>query len=192
VIASIRGTLERVDTDVIVVDVGGVGFSLRITESVRGQLPKVGQIVELHSRMIVRDNDISLYGFSSVEELELFNVLLGVSGVGPRTALATLSAFSPEALRSVISSGDAAALARTPGIGRKTAERLLVDLRDKIGTYVPGHGGAVSPVDNEVAAALTSLGYSLSEARAAVSAIPDDVTELDARILEALRFLGGR
>ncbi len=189
-IARLSGTLERVEADAIVIDVGGVGFLLRVSESVRSQLPKIGQMVALHTRMIVRDNDISLYGFSSVEELDLFGVLLGVSGVGPRTALATLSVFSPEALRSVIASGNAAALARTPGIGRKTAERLLVDLRDKIGAYAPEPSGGISDVDNEVIGALVSLGYSLAEARSAISSISDEVTELDARILAALRALG--
>lgn len=197
-IASLRGVLRATSSEGVVIDVGGVGFRAQIPESLRQQLPRIGQTVELHTHMAVRQNDITLYGFGTAEELELFRVLLGVSGIGPRTALATLSAFSPEALRSIIASGDAAALARTPGIGRKTAQRLLLDLRDRLGGYeamttaAVGGGAALSGPDAEVMAALTALGYSQAEAQAAIAEIPDDVAELDARILTALRLLSSR
>jgi len=194
VIAFVRGRLISSGDDGVVVEVGGVGLRVRVPDTVLHDLPRPGQVVELHTHMNVRENDISLYGFSSVEELELFRVLLGVTGVGPRTALATLSAFSPEALRSVIASGNAAALARTPGIGRRTAERLLLDLKDRLGPFetTVSAGPLATPEDSEVVSALTSLGYSQAEAQAAIAGIPEGVEGLDNRILHALRNLGGR
>ena len=193
-IAFLRGRLLSSGEDGVVIEVGGVGLRAQVPEGVRRDLPRLGQVVELHTHMVVRENDISLYGFATVEELELFRVLLGVTGVGPRTALATLSAFSPEALRSVIASGNAAALARTPGIGRRTAERLLLDLKDRLGPFegVAPAGVLTAPEDAEVLSALTSLGYSQAEAQAAIATIPEGVDGLDARILHALRNLGGR
>ena len=192
-IAFLRGRLLSNSADAVVVEVGGVGFRLLVTERVHQNLPRAGQIVELHTHMNVRDNDIALYGFASAEELALFRVLLGVSGVGPRTALAMLSAFTPENLRSVIASGNAATLARTPGVGRRTAERLLLDLRDKLGLFQSTAGAPPrGSEDDEVLAALTSLGYTQMEAQSALAGIPDDVQGLDERILHALRSLGSR
>jgi len=195
VIASLRGVLRSVGEDTIVVEVGGVGFLIWVPATIRENLPRPGQPVQLYTHMTVRDNDISLYGFGTSEELELFKMLLTVSGIGPRTALATLSAFAPETLRTIIASGDAAALARTPGIGRKTAQRLLLELREKLGTGEPLHPtttSAIDPEDADVLEALGALGYTQAEAQAAIGAVPDEVAGVDARILAALRILGGR
>jgi holliday junction DNA helicase RuvA len=192
VIASLRGKVLAVSGGSVVVDVGGVGFRVHVTAAAT-ESARVGHSMELNTHMLVRENDITLYGFSTTEELELFRVLLGVTGIGPRTALATLSAFAPQALRAAIASGDAASLARTPGIGRKTAQRLLLDLRDRMGPFdAPTMSASHSPVDAEVVSALTALGYSAAEAQAAIDALPEDAGELDARILLALRYLAGR
>ncbi|NLD42155.1 MAG: Holliday junction branch migration protein RuvA [Chloroflexi bacterium] len=192
-IAFLRGRLLSSSAEAIVVEVGGVGFRLQVTEGVRRDLPRLGQAVELHTHMSVRENDITLYGFSTAEELALFDVLLGVSGVGPRTALSMLSVFSPEGLRDAIGNGDIAALTRAPGVGRKTAQRLLLDLRDRLGPFEATAGEVPrTSEDEEVVSALTSLGYSQAEAQAALAGVAAEVQGLDNRILSALRNLSGR
>lgn len=189
-IASVKGKLQAVGDHYVVVDVGGVGFRVRTTQTLVDHATP-GKTIELHTHMVVRENEISLYGFESTEEVDLFGVLLGVTGIGPRTALNILSAFSPETLRGVIGQGDVAALARVPGIGRKTAQRLALDLKDRLGAGGPGAAmPSLSAADADALNALTALGYSLSEAQEALSAVPPDVQGLDERILAALRALG--
>ncbi len=189
-IASLRGKLRAVFDHAIVIDVSGVGFSVRVPTSVLDQSTSIGQTIEVHTHLIVRENEMTLYGFLSPEERELFVTLLGVTGIGPRTALSVTSFFDPEALRKVVASEDAAALARIPGVGRKTAQRLLLDLRDKIGEVEGVGSSALQQGDVDVISALTALGYSVAEAQTAIRAVPEDVRGLDGRILAALRFLG--
>ena len=191
-IASLRGQLKAVREDSVIIDVAGVGYQVHVTGPTLSDLGDIGQVVELHTHQHVRENDIAVYGFRSLAELDLFAMLIGVTGIGPRTALATLSAFSPETLRDALVHGDAQALTRIPGIGPKTAQRLVFDLRDKVGAaadawVAPG----ISPEDADVIDALTSLGYTVLEAQTALRAIPKDLQGLDERILAALRSLGG-
>ena len=191
-IASLRGQLQAVRKDSLIVDVGGVGYQVFVPRSLLDQPGRIGQTVELHTHLAVRETEVALYGFRTPEELELFAVLLGVSGIGPRTAVAALSVFSPEALRDIVVQGDATALTRIPGVGRKTAQRLVLDLRDRLGEATAAWSPAATPADADVINALTALGYSVAEAQAAVGNLPSDVSELDERILAALRFLGSR
>jgi len=191
VIASLSGHLRAIADDRIVVDVHGVGFDVHVPGTLLDQLPALGQVIELHTHLCVRETDLTLYGFQTAPERDLFVLLLGVSGIGPRTALACLSAFAPGTLHSLIAQGDADALVRIPGIGRKTAQRLVLDLRERLGgaedmLAVP----SLSDADAEVINALTALGYSLTEARGALGAIPEETQALDERILAALRALG--
>ena len=190
-IASLSGHLAAVTDQHVVVDVHGVGFRVCVPSTLLEQGLSIGQSIELHIHMCVREKDISLYGFQTGKERDLFSLLLEVSGVGPRTALACLSAFAPETLHSLIAQGDVAALTRIPGIGRKTAQRLVLDLRDRLGAPEDMQAApSLSESDAEVINALTALGYSLSEARSALGAIPKDTDALDERILAALRVLG--
>lgn len=189
-IASLRGTIRALRETWVLVEVGGVGYQVYVPGALLSELTHIGQPVELYTYTHVRENELALYGFRTLEELDLFTMLLKVSGIGPRTALSILSAFSPETLRGVIAQGDALALTRVPGIGRKTAQRLVMDLRDKIGEPT----GALLPsglaVDADALNALTALGYSLAEAQTALAAVPKDIEALDERILAALRYLG--
>ncbi|HHX66143.1 MAG TPA: Holliday junction branch migration protein RuvA [Chloroflexi bacterium] len=191
-IASLHGQVQLVRDDALVVQVGGVGYYVHVVQSVLETPPRVGQNIELYTHLHVRENELTLYGFSSIAELDLFAMLLEVSGIGPRTALAALSAFSPETLRSIIAQGNAAALTRIPGIGRKTAQRLMLDLRDRIGPTDAEPLAAETPreIDVDALNALTALGYSLVEAQNALGATADEASELDERILAALRYLG--
>ncbi|MHB1317999.1 MAG: Holliday junction branch migration protein RuvA [Anaerolineae bacterium] len=190
-IATLHGNVQAVQEGALVVVLGGLGLRVQVPTTVLAHA-HVGRMIDLYTHLHVRESEIALYGFGSQAELDLFALLLGVSGVGPRTALAVLSTFSPETLRGAVSRGDIAVLTRIPGIGRKTAERMLLDLRDKVGG-VDGSAWSMPGLqegDADVINALTALGYSLTEARDALSAIPDDVTALDERILASLRSLG--
>lgn len=189
-IASLRGQLQAVRSDALIVDIGGVGYLVHVPRSFLEQIEHIGQTIELHTHLAVRENDLALYGFGSPEELELFVVLIGVSGIGPRTALAALSVFSPETLRGIVAQGDTAALMRIPGVGRKTAQRLVLDLRDRLGEVTTAWSPGLSSADADVINALTTLGYSVAEAQTAVGNLPPETTDLDERILEALRYLG--
>jgi Holliday junction DNA helicase RuvA len=191
VIASLCGQVRLIRDDAMVVEVGGVGYYVHVTRSVLEDPPRLGQTIELHTHLHVRETEIALYGFRTIDELDLFSILLNVSGIGPRTALAALSAFSPETLRGAIAQGDANVLTRIPGIGRKTAQRLMLDLKDRIGPPTePWVATMPQEGDVDVLNALTALGYSLAEAQGALGAIADESTELDERILAALRYLG--
>lgn len=190
-IASLCGQVQYREEGALVVVVQGVGYRVYVADSVVDAVPHVGAHIELVTEMVVRENEVALYGFQTSEERDLFRLLLTVSGVGPRTAIAVLSTFSPETLRAAVAHDDIAALTRIPGIGRKTAQRLVLDLRDRVGVPTqPWQSGAPSEGDVDVLHALTALGYSLAEAQAALAAVPTEATTLDERILAALRSLG--
>jgi len=191
VIASISGKIQSIHENMLIIQVGGVGLGIHVPNDLAEDQTRVGQQIDLYTHMHVRENDISLYGFRSLEEKELFLILLGISGIGPRTALAVLSSFSPELLRGVISQGDASALTAIPGIGRKTAQRMMLDLKDKVKiSSVVFSTPALAEGDADVINALTALGYSVAEAQSAVAILPENITELDQRILAALQSLG--
>ncbi|NLT74039.1 MAG: Holliday junction branch migration protein RuvA [Chloroflexi bacterium] len=190
-IATLHGTVQSIGEGALVVALGGLGLRVHVPETVRSSA-HLGRAVDLFTHLHVRENELTLYGFGSQSEREIFLLLLGVSGVGPRTALAVLSTFSPETLTSALSKGDIGILTRIPGIGRKTAERMVLDLRDRLGgSGVAAWGGVpLQEGDSDVINALTALGYSVAEAREAASSVPEEVTALDERILAALRSLG--
>ncbi len=186
-IASLRGVLLRSGPGEVLVEVGGVGYRVMVPTSVVEQLPDVGQMVFLHTRMVVREDSVSLYGFESQEQRHLFDLLLQVSGIGPRLAMAILSHLSPEVLRASVGSGQPEALTRVPGIGRKTAERIVFHLREKL-EGPEGPVPALTGLDTDVVQALIALGYGLAEAQAAVQSIPPEAPpDLEERVRLALR-----
>lgn len=173
-IGLLRGALRHRGPSRLLLDVGGVGYDVVVPTSTLLELPEEGQQVELLIHTQVREDAITLYGFRSPREKEVFERLLGVSGVGPRTALAALSALGPEPLVSAIRDGDARRISAVPGIGRKTAERLIVDLRDRlepgaVTAAVPA-GPSASSEEDDVVSALCNLGYPERQARKAVEA----------------------
>lgn len=190
-IASLRGVIQVINEQSLILDVNGVGYLVHVPATLAQPCYALGDLLLLYTHLHLRENDIALYGFRTRGELELFLILLTVPGVGPRTALAVIAVFSPETLREAISRGDITALTRVPGIGRKTAQRLLVDLNDRI---VIGHnqefGLQLNPTDSDAMNALTALGYSIVEAQQALRQVPVDVSQLDERIIAALRYLG--
>jgi Holliday junction DNA helicase RuvA len=187
-IATLEGILEYRGDDSIIINVGGVGFRIYVPGSTLSQLGVVKSKVFLYTHLHVREDNISLYGFVSSEELALFKTLIAVSGVGSKVALALLSALSPEQIVRAIISGDTDILSQAPGIGKKLASRLVVELRGKLEKEWQEVALPLAPESGDVIAALTGLGYSLAEATKAISKLPDSKgLSLEERIKMALQ-----
>lgn len=189
-IASISGTIQRIEEGSLVIAVGGVGVRLSVPRTVLEDVGGIGRSVFLHTHLIVREQELSLYGFETQEDLQLFELLLGVNGVGPKVGLAILSTLSPEMLKSAIMHEETAVLQRVPGIGKKTAERIMFQLRDKLDlTEVSMAMPLVSDVDADVIDFLTGLGFSIVEAQSALQNLPREVKTVDERVQLALQYL---
>jgi Holliday junction DNA helicase RuvA len=186
-IARLKGRLEAKGENHAIIDVGGIGFKVYVPASLLDSWESLGHEVELFTHLHVRENELSLYGCGSQEELVVFELLLSVSGVGPKVALAVLSALPPDSLRMVVAQENAEALARVPGIGPKTAKKLIFDLKDKIGV-IPMAAPVLTDADAEVIAALTALGYSVVEAQAALQSLPREEMEIEERVRLALAY----
>ena len=175
-IASVRGQVISVELDHAVIEVGGVGLAVYAVPATLATLRR-GDQAQLATSLVVREDSLTLYGFADAAARELFVLLQTVSGVGPRLALATLAVLDPDALRTALAGGDLVALTRVPGIGRKGAERLIVELRDKVGVLAPVSGGAApdisggGPVRTQVTEALIGLGFATRQAEQAVDAV---------------------
>lgn len=177
----IRGELAEINTDHIVIDVGGIGYTVYIPGQALEYLPEEGSELKVHTYLYFREDLVTLYGFLSKDDLEMFQLLIGVSGIGPKGALGILSALSADDLRFAVLSGDSKAISKAPGVGAKTAQRVILELKDKLsledafekklahGNDVPKSVG--NPVKNEAVLALTALGYSSSESLKAVSKV---------------------
>ncbi len=188
-IASISGNITQVDTGSLVVEVGGVGLLIYVPDPLSDQA-KSGQTVFLHTYLVVREDALSLYGFDTQEGRDYFKLLLGVSGIGPRLAVAILSTLTPESIRRAVFSEQPEIFSRVPGVGTKTAQKISFSLQDKISKdegYEPL--AAMSDADSEVMSALVVLGYSVVEAQAALQSIPRDAPdEVETRLRLALVY----
>jgi len=189
-IASIRGIVNFIGKDHVILIVGGIGVRVYVPRPVLERVNAVGRSLNLHTHLIVREKELSLYGFESDEDLMLFKVLLDVNGVGPKVGLAIMSTLSPDVLKGAIAREETAVLQRVPGIGKKTSERIMFHLRDKLDlTTDVATMPFVTDLDGDVIDVLTSLGFSIVEAQSALQHIPRDVTDLDARVQLALQNL---
>ena len=171
----------------VVVDVSGVGYDVLVPTSTLASLPPIGRRARVHTRMVVRDDAMVLYGFGSPDERELFDLLTGVTGVGPKVALAFLSSLTPDALRRAVIAGDVGALTVVPGVGKKVAQRVVLDLRDRMGAE--GDliiGGPLA----DVREALLALGLTAQEASGAMSGLEADGRAVDELLKEALQGVG--
>jgi holliday junction DNA helicase RuvA len=187
VIAFLQGELAEKGADRVVLEVGGIGYEVLVPVSTLARLPSVGRRVRVFTRLHVRDDAMVLYGFSSVDEREVFDLLVTVSGVGPKLAQAFLSVLAPDALRRAVATGDVAALSTVPGVGKKMAGRVVVDLKDRLG------GGDVVPAGplSEVREALLALGLSPQEARDAIADLSaDGERPVEELLKEALMVVG--
>jgi Holliday junction DNA helicase RuvA len=189
-IASLKGTLQALGGNGAIVDVHGIGFRVYMPTSTLSTLGAIGDEVELHTHLHLREDNVTLYGFATPEELGLFQTLIGVSGLGPKLALAMLSAMSVEKLAMAIASSGADLLSEIPGIGKKTANRIILELKEKIAAgWLAAPPPEFAEENTEVLAALTSLGYSVREASHAVATLPPDpALSLEEKIRLALGY----
>ncbi len=188
-IASLNGLVQYKDAESLVVRVGGVGIRV-FTPAALLDTSHPGAEVDLHTYLVVREDSLTLYGFQTREEREFFTLLLGVSGIGPKLALAALSTLNPEAIRRAVFHEQAEVFNRVPGIGLKTAQKILLHLQDRVGV-----SGDLAPIasmtdeDTEVLEALVVLGYSVVEAQAALQSIPkDSPADVETRLRLALQY----
>jgi Holliday junction DNA helicase RuvA len=190
-IGSLRGRIASKLPPQLTIDVGGVGYEVEAPMSTFFHLPQVGHDVQLLTHLVVREDAHVLYGFATEEERRLFRAVIKVSGVGPKIALALLSGISVEAFAQCVQNQDAAALTRVPGIGRKTAERLLVEMRDRLGTIESAQGPVVMPAtaspESEAFGALVALGYRPSEATRLLKAVGPGTHSTEELIRRALQ-----
>ena len=191
-ISSLQGKLESLGDDWAIINVGGIGFQVYTPTSTLSALGAVGKEVKLYTHLHLREDNVSLYGFGSAEELWLFQTLISVSGLGPRLALAMLSAMSTDQLTMAIATGSIPLLTTVPGIGKKMAERIILELKDKIGTgWIATPATQLARENTDVLAALTSLGYSAAEATKAVATLPPATDlNLEEKIKLALQYFG--
>ncbi len=186
-IAYVHGVIEDISEDNVVVDVGGIGYNVHVSSDTISRLPGEGESVRLYTYTLVREDAFQLYGFLSRNDLDIFKKCITVNGIGPKGALAILSVMDADSLRYAIMTGDARAICKAPGIGARTAERLILDLKDKIkidDTMIAREiadtaaGTSNTPQKQEAVAALVSLGYGQAESMKAVNSIPD-IEKLD-------------
>ena len=188
-ISSLSGRVTKIGESQLTLEIGGVGLLVNVPIPLISEVQH-GQTLSVQTYLVVRENELSLYGFQSSEARQLFILLLGVNGVGPRLALAFLSTLNVETVRSAVGAGQTEILSQVPGVGKKTAQKIVLHLADRIGP-VEGVGslGELDSGDGDLLEALTGLGYSVIEAQAAIQAIPKDAAEeLEERLKHALAY----
>ena len=190
-IASIHGTISHIGKDHLVLVTGGVGIRVFVPRTALENTGGIGTSMLLQTHLIVREQELTLYGFKTPEDLGLFQVLLGVNGVGPKVGLAILSSLSPEMLKTAIMLEDSAVLQRVPGIGKKTAERIMFQLRDKMDFTGAAMSSMplVNDIDADVIDVLTGLGFSIIEVQSVLQKLPREVTEINEKVGMALQML---
>jgi Holliday junction DNA helicase RuvA len=187
-ISHIKGVTTAVRAGFAILSAHGVGYKVFMTREMLATI-KPEKEVSVWTHLAVRENALDLYGFASEEELRLFELLLTVSGIGPKSGLAILDIATEETLRSAIAGGNASYLTKVSGIGKKTAEKIVLELQDKVGTIAEGSAAALHG-DGEALEAMRALGYSQAEARDALRKVPPEIEHSSGRLREALRILG--
>ena len=192
-IATLRGEITQIEDNAIIVETGGVGLRVAVPKLMHERV-KTGEAIFLYTHLVVREDDWKLYGFESQADRELFTTLLGVDGVGPRTALAVLSTLNLDTVQRAVFSDEPDLLSRVPGVGKKPAQKMVLYLQDRL---KPVSGlekiASMSDSDSEVLAALTALGYSVVEAQTAIQSIPKDAPDdVEERLRLALQQFTGK
>ena len=203
-ISYIRGELCDIEEQKAIVDVNGVGYGIYMPQQALSLLPPMGQQVKIHTYLNIREDAMQLFGFLTKEDLNVFRLLIGVNGIGPKAGLNIVSCLSPDELRFAVLSGDAKAISATPGIGKKTAEKLILELKDKLNIEDmlehAAHGGdsedlasgtdtASNTMQAEAVQALTALGYGSAESLRAVKKSSPECSSVEDILKEALKFL---
>jgi Holliday junction DNA helicase RuvA len=187
-IGRLRGVVAEKRGERVLLDVGGVGYEIAVPPRVLVELPGIGEEAVVHTHLHVREDAMAVFGFSTEDQRDLFRILLGVSGVGPKVALAILSTMTPDDLRRAVVTEDAAALTAVPGIGKRSAQKLMLELRPKLELPDADLGPSQSPLA-EVRAALEGLGYQTEEIRGAMAQLPE-TDEVESLLRHALQELG--
>jgi holliday junction DNA helicase RuvA len=187
-IARIKGKIAFLRDHYAVVDVAGVGYKIFVTDFAMGKISGKEEI-ELFTHTYVREDTLSLYGFLTLDELEMFELLISISGIGPKAAIGILTIAEPKTIRTAIITGDSSILTRVSGVGKKTAERVILELSNKI-AELPGEDQGAARADSEAIEALVSLGYSVSQAREALKSVPESMKDVSERVRAALKGLG--
>ena len=201
-ISYLKGTLEALEEDKVVIDVGGIGYGVFMSGQAMGLLPSIGKEVKIHTYLNVKEDAMQLYGFLNRDALSVFKLLIGVSGIGPKGGLGILAQLTPDELRFAVMSKDIKAISTAPGIGKKTAEKLIVELKDKLKIedvldhQVEAANGADEDTVNaqglqaDAVQALTALGYGSTEALQAVRKVEmDESTTVEDLLKGALKYL---
>lgn len=203
-ISYIRGELCDIEEQKAIVDVNGVGYGIYMPQQALSLLPPMGQQVKIHTYLNIREDAMQLFGFLTKEDLNVFRLLIGVNGIGPKAGLNILSCLSPDELRFAVLSGDAKAISATPGIGKKTAEKLILELKDKLNIedmlehaahgddsedLASGTDTASNTMQAEAVQALTALGYGSAESLRAVKKSSPECSSVEDILKEALKFL---
>lgn len=191
-IATLRGEVIQIEENAIVVELGGAGLRVFVPAPLRTRL-RAGEGVSLFTHLVVREDALTLYGFESQAERDVFTLLLGVDGVGPKVSLAVLSTLSLDAIQQAVAAEQVEVLGRVPGVGRKTAQKIVLYLQDRLKpTDALSRLSTLSDKDGEVLAALTSLGYSVVEAQTAIQSLPKDAPDdVEERLRLALQYFTG-
>ena len=191
-IATLRGEISQIEETALILEVGGVCLRVFVPAPVRTRA-KVGEAAFLFTHLVVREDALTLYGFESQADRELYTILLGVDGVGPKVALSVLSTFTVDAIQRAVFADESEILGRVPGVGKKTAQKMAIHLKDKLKPMDALAGvAAMADYDSEVLAALTALGYSVVEAQSAIQSLPKDApTDVEERLRVALQHFTG-
>jgi holliday junction DNA helicase RuvA len=187
----LTGHVVALGEDYVVLMVGGVGLRVHIPASARDFVDGQGQVITLYTHLAVRESDLTLYGFAELEERALFETLLKVSGVGPRIALAVLGTLTVDHVRNAVAREEPEILTRVPGVGKKLAQKLVFELKDRLALEPTAGLARIDDVDTDVLATLTALGYSVVEAQAAIQSLPRDAPhDVEERVRLALQYFG--
>ena len=187
-IATLKGNLEFLNDSYAVIDVNGVGYKVFISAYTMGKLAGASAIF-IYTHTYVREDSLSLYGFLSLEELEMFEMLISISGIGPKAGMSILSIADAKTIRNAIANEDPSILTKVSGVGKKTAERVILELRNKIGQLGTHEKQEVS-ADSDAIDALIAMGYSVTQARETLKLVPNEITDVAKRVTAALKLLG--
>ncbi len=188
-IYSLQGKLIEKKDNYFVVEIGGVGFLVKSSLNVLRSLPQIGQMVNVFTYLHVREDALELYGFLNQEDLKFFQMLISISGIGPRSALGILSIEKAEKLKAAISEGRSELLTKASGVGKKTADRIILELRGKLKQEGSGKIGGIMESDHDIVEALSNLGYSKAQAKDALAKVDSKTIKMEERIKEALKLL---
>lgn len=199
-IAFVKGSLVDVESDRVIIDVGGIGYNVFVSSYTMGRLPLEGNEVKLYTYLNVKEDLMQLYGFLSKDELRIFKLLIGVNGIGPKGGLGILSYLTPDDLRFAVMANDVKAISAAPGIGKKTAEKLILELKDKLGSIEPeevpvsesvtGNTPFSKEIQTDAVQALVALGYGSTEAlRAVTNVMTEQEDSVEEILKKALKFL---